>query len=316
MSVYTPVEQNELENFLTHYDLDELESFQGISAGIENTNYFVTTSKQSLVLTLFESLSANELPYFLELMAFLAEHAIPSAHPIADRQGQYLRTLNNKPAALVKRLTGTSIMEPNAAQCQAIGKALGMMHTAVKNFSAVRENTRGPHWWHETLKALTPRIDSEDLQLLQEELVFQADARHTELPRGVIHADLFRDNALFDGDTLTGVIDFYYACNDVLLYDIAVTLNDWCSQTNGALDEQKSRALLRAYQSERPLLEAERAAWPVLLRAAALRFWLSRLYDLHFPREGEITHTKDPDAFKHILLQRKAQAAHLADLWD
>lgn len=316
MSVYTPVEQHELVSFLADYDLGKLENFQGISAGIENTNYFVTTSSQSLVLTLFESLGVDELPYFLELMAFLAEHGIPSAHPIADHQGQYLRTLNNRPAALVQRLTGASVIEPNTAQCQAIGKALGLMHSAVKEFSAVRDNTRGPHWWHETLNALRANIGGQDLQLLEEELTFQAHARHAELPRGVIHADLFRDNALFDGDTLAGVIDFYYACNDVLLYDVAVTLNDWCSQPDGRLHEQKSRALLRAYQVERPLLEAERLAWPVLLRAAALRFWLSRLYDLHFPREGEITHTKDPDVFKQILLQRKAHAAHLIDLWD
>ena len=315
MSVYTQVARDELEAFLQHYPLGELIDFEGISAGIENTNYFVTTGKQRLVLTLFENHSAQELGYFLDLMAFLAEHKVPSAHPIADNDGHFLRTLNGKPAALVMRLNGRCIDTPTAKQCGAIGHALAQLHRAGQAFAGQRANDRGPHWWRTTRNAVFERLSGDEQQLLEEELAFQTAHRFDTLPRGVIHADLFRDNALFEGDTLTGLIDFYYACNDVLLYDVAVTLNDWCSRTDGATDEARARALLGAYQRGRPIGEAERAAWPVMVRAAALRFWLSRLQDHHFPREGELTHIKNPDVFKNILLQRKAEGDSLLALW-
>ncbi len=315
MSVYTPVERDELEAFLLNYELGELLDFQGISAGIENTNYFVTTSKQQLVLTLFENHTADELGYFLDLMAFLAEHAVASAHPIADRNGDYLRTLNGKPAALVMRLRGASIEQPSVAQCSAIGQALGQLHLSGQQFGGQRDNDRGPHWWHTTRETVAPKLSDTERDQLDEELLFQRSHRFDNLPRGVIHADLFRDNALFEGDTLTGIIDFYYACNDVLLYDVAVTVNDWCSNADGSLDEAKLLALLTAYRAVRPFTDEEYPAWPVMLRAAALRFWLSRLQDLHFPREGELTHTKDPEVFRTILLQRREQAERLRELF-
>ena len=316
MSVYTVVEQHQLEAFLTHYDVGDLIDYQGISAGIENTNYFVTTNQHRLVLTLFEQHSAEEMGYFLDLMAYLAEHQVPSAHPLADRQGHYLRTLNGKPAALVQRLQGVGLEQANLAQCQAIGKAIAELHLAGQGFSGRRANDRGPRWWHDTRKQLFDRLDPDDRQLLDEELTYQDSFRLAELPRGVIHADLFRDNALFEGDTLRGIIDFYYACNDALLYDLAVTANDWCSQPDGSLDQDKLRALLSAYHQTRPLSPAEATAWPVMLRAAALRFWLSRLKDKHFPREGELTHIKDPNVFRQILLQRKQQTTVITHLWQ
>jgi homoserine kinase type II len=316
MSVYTIVSQPELEGFLGHYDLGELIDFQGISAGIENTNYFVTTTRQQLVLTLFEQHSAAEMGYFLDLMAFLAEHQVPSAHPIADRHGHYLRELNGKPAALVMRLNGAGIEQPNLAQCHAIGQALAALHRAGQSFPGQRTNDRGPRWWHQTRNALFEHLSGDDQQLLDQELAYQDRFRLAELPRGVIHADLFRDNALFEGDTLTGIIDFYYACNDALLYDVAVTVNDWCSLADGGIDEAKLRALLGAYHRTRPFSAEESEAWPVMLRAAALRFWLSRLRDLHFPREGELTHTKDPQVFRNILLHRKQHADQLTRLWQ
>lgn len=316
MSVYTPVERDELQAFLGNYELGELLDYQGISAGIENTNYFVTTSEKRLVLTLFEKHTAEELGYFLDLMAFLAEHAVPSAHPIGDRGGRYLRELNGKPAALVMRLSGASVDQPSAAQCRALGHALGQLHLSGQQFDGRRDNDRGPHWWHTTRDTVAPRLSDADCALLDEELAFQRMHRFDSLPRGVIHADLFRDNALFEGDTLTGIIDFYYACNDVLLYDVAVTVNDWCSTGDGSLDQDKLLALLCAYHEVRPFTAEEQAAWPVMLRAGALRFWLSRLQDLHFPREGELTHTKDPEAFKAILQARKAQAGRLQELFN
>ena len=316
MSVYTVVEEHELQEFLTHYTLGELLEYQGISAGIENTNYFVTTSQQRLVLTLFEQHAAEEMGYFLDLMAFLAEHQVPSAHPIADRQGDYLRELNGKPAALVMRLNGRGIESPNLAQCQAIGKALAELHLAGQSFPGQRGNDRGPQWWHQTRKQLQDKLTDEDRQLLDEELAYQDSFRLAELPRGVIHADLFRDNALFDGEQLTGIIDFYYACNDVLLYDVAVTVNDWCSQADGCLDEEKLQVMLHAYHQSRPFSAAEGQAWPVMLRAAALRFWLSRLKDQHYPREGELTHIKDPGVFRRILQRRKQDSALIQQCWE
>ena len=304
MSVYTRVNDADLADFLGHYAVGELIDYTGISDGIENTNYFVTTSGGRYVLTLFEQLSAAELPYFLDLMAFLAEHDVSSAHPIADRQGHYLRTLKDKPAALVQRLSGYTVEKPNPAQCAALGAMLGRLHAVGHEFTGHRDNDRGPHWWHDTSEKLDGHISTDDRQMLDAELAYQAGLRHRQLPRGVIHADLFRDNALFLDDDLTGIIDFYYACNDVLLYDLAVTVNDWCSTGKGALDPQRSTAMLQAYCAQRPVSDEEIAAWPVMLRAGALRFWLSRLHDKHFPKEGEITHIKGPEVFRRILTQR------------
>lgn len=304
MSVYTAVEQNELEAFLLHYQLGQLVEYEGITAGIENTNYFVTTSKGEYVLTLFESLTHDELPYFLELTAHLAEHQVPSAHPMPDEHNHYLRNLNNKPAALVQRLQGQGVEEPTIAQCAAMGKALGHLHVVGQDFKCHRENQRGPHWWYTTSKEVMVYLSTTEQTLLQDELDFQQLHRHDTLPVGVIHADLFRDNALFVDDTLTGIIDFYYACNDVLLYDVAVTANDWCSNKDASLDEARLRAFLDAYVTERQFTVDEKTAWPVMLRAAALRFWLSRLKDKYFPREGELTHIKDPTVFENILRNR------------
>lgn len=312
MSVYTTVERDELEDFLSHYSLGDLVGYDGISAGIENTNYFVTTSQDQYVLTLFEALSSDELPYFLDLMAHLAEHDVPSAHPMPDEQGNYLRILKGKPAALVRRLAGHNIENTNPAQCAEIGKALGHLHMVGQSFNGHRANLRGPHWWQITARHLMPKLGPEEAALLEAELDFQRQHRHDALPQGVIHADLFRDNALFVNNHLTGIIDFYYACNDVLLYDVAVTVNDWCTLPDGDLDPTRLTALLESYQTERPFSEAEQAAWPVMLRAAALRFWLSRLKDQYFPREGEITHIKDPTVFRRILEQRVAQQDNLS----
>jgi len=305
MSVYTPVDQEQLHAFLKEYPLGPLISYQGISAGIENTNYFVTTEEGEFVLTLFETLGMDELPYFLNLMAYLAEHNITSAHPIADRSGSYLRTLLGKPTTLVKRLKGSSINSPTTEHCSALGEALGQLHQVGQDFSNHRDNERGPHWWKEMALKLAPHISNEASALITDEINHQHNQQHADLPRGVIHADLFRDNALFTDKTLTGIIDFYYACNDILLYDVAVTINDWCINTDGSLNDELTRAFLSAYHQARPFTAAENKAWPLMLRAGALRFWLSRLHDLHFQREGEITHTKDPYVFKNIMAHHR-----------
>jgi homoserine kinase type II len=315
MSVYTSVEREELETFLANYSLGDLVDYKGITAGIENTNYFVTTTQGEYVLTLFEALGADELPYFLDLMAFLAEHEVPSAHPLPDCDGKYLRELKDKPAAIVYRLRGKEVREPNLQQVTTLGSALGHMHTVGMEFTGSRENRRGPHWWKETIDKLHSHLDEEDDRVLHQELQFQAQFRRSDLPRGVTHADLFRDNALWDGDKLSGIIDFYYACNDVLLYDVAVTVNDWCTLPDGSLDQERTLAFIAAYNQERPLKPQEQDAWPVMLRAGALRFWLSRLHDLHFPRPGEITHTHDPDVFRKIMLNRIENHENLRQYW-
>jgi len=304
MSVYTIVEPEQLEDFLCHYHLGKLITYQGISAGIENTNYFVTTSKGEFVLTLFEYLQPDELQYFLGLMTYFADREVPCAHPIADKNKQYLRELNGKPAAFVEKLRGQDIKNASINQCYALGKALGHLHVISPYFQGYRANQRGPHWWKVTSQRILPLLDSDNAELLKSELLFQAQYRDLNLPKGVIHADLFRDNALFEGEVLSGIIDFYYACNDVLLYDVAVVINDWCSQADGELDTDRLDALLNGYAQKRQLSLQEKKAWPVMLRAAALRFWLSRLQDLHFPRPGEITHIKDPDVFQRILVSR------------
>lgn len=316
MSVYTPVSPQELKRFLAAYDLGQLEQFVGINDGIENTNYFVTTSHGEYVLTLFEVLGADELPYFLELMAFLAEHEIPSAHPVAARDGNYLHELNGKPAALVQRLKGASVDIPTAAQCFAIGEQMGRMHAASDAFRMHRDPDRGPDWCRATAAQVLPVLPAIERDLLRDELAFQSEVKTADLPVGVVHADLFRDNTLFVGDRLTGIIDFYYACNFYFVYDLAVSINDWCNSGEADVDKANAQQLLDGYRSRRQVSQAEIDAWPAMLRSAALRFWLSRLKDMYFPRAGEITHIKDPTVFRNILTERIAAGDSLREMWD
>ena len=311
MSVFTTVTTEQLQAWLAHYPLGALRDLKGIASGITNTNYFVTTESGRYVLTLFEKNSAEELPYFLDLMAHLADKGIPCPHPVASMQGRYLDTLNGKPAALVSCLRGGSLDAPNPAQCAEMGRVLARMHQAGEGFAQTMDNPRGPHWWNDTAAILMPLLDADDRTLLQNELAHQAAFRHSALPRGVIHADMFRDNVLFEGDTLTGLIDFYYACNDALAYDLAITVNDWCVHDDGELDTERLKAMLQAYHRERALTSEEMQAWPTLLRGAALRFWLSRLYDKHHPQPGELTHAKDPNHFRRILALRIANTPNL-----
>jgi homoserine kinase type II len=315
MSVYTSVSSEQLQSWLQQYPLGKLLDLKGIASGITNTNYFVTTESGRYVLTLFERNSAEELPYFLDLMAHLADHGIPCPHPVANSSAHYLGELNGKPAALVSCLRGSSLDAPDAVHCAAMGSVLARMHIAGQSFGSTMANPRGPHWWKVTSAAVLPFMDAADRTLLEAELTHQAEFKSCDLPRGVIHGDMFRDNVLFEGTELTGLIDFYYACNDVLAYDLAITVNDWCVAPDGSLDPQRLQAMLKAYHAERPLTPAEHQAWPALLRAAALRFWLSRLYDLHHPRAGEMTHAKDPGHFRRILAERIRDQQALQAMW-
>jgi homoserine kinase type II len=311
MSVYTSVSSSQLSTWLGRYDVGALQSLRGIAAGIENTNYFVTTARGRFVLTLFEKLQPAELPFYLGLMTHLSARGIPCPRPVADGEGRVFSMLNGKPATLVTRLAGQDVTAADEAHCTAVGAMLARLHLAGADYAATMPNPRGLIWWRGAALEVLPRMPAPEAALLEDELEHQSQARLGALPSGAIHADLFRDNVLFDGGTIGGVIDFYFACTDRLLYDLAIAVNDWCIDREGALDPARTRALLRAYRAVRPLTPAEIDAWPTLLRASALRFWLSRLFDLHCPRSGELTFAKDPRHFQRVLEARRRSADRL-----
>ena len=314
MSVFTTVTSEQLRCWLHDYPVGELRDLQGIAAGITNTNYFVTTDSGRYVLTLFEKNAAEDLPYFLDLMTHLAERGIPCPRPMRNRVAASLAMLNGKPASLVSCLPGRDIEQPTLVQCAEVGRAMAQMHVAGLSFPGRMENPRGSAWREATATSVLGVLDAEERRMLQDEMAYQTKLDTGGLPHGVIHADLFRDNVLFEGERLGGIIDFYYACNDILLYDVAIAVNDWCESGQG-IEAARLQAMLQAYHDVRPLSEAERMAWPGLLRRAALRFWLSRLYDLHNPQAGELTHAKDPQQFRRIMQLRVTHAQALADAW-
>ncbi|MBM3350599.1 MAG: homoserine kinase [Betaproteobacteria bacterium] len=319
MSVFTTVTSQQLQIWLQDYAIGALIELKGIASGITNTNYFVTTASGRYVLTLFEHNSMDELPYFIDLMSHLAAHGVPCPKPIADRYGQSLHMLNGKPAVLISCLSGRDIETPTESQCAEVGAVLARMHLVGQSFKPqtqgmAQRNPRDSQWRKQTAQKVMPHLDVEEHCMLQAALEFQEGLDLSALPCGVIHADLFRDNVLFDGEQVGGLIDFYYACEGAFAYDLAITVNDWCIEADGSFDEARLRALLQAYQAVRPLDQSERDAWNSLLRIAALRFWLSRLYDNIFPQEGELTHAKDPDHFKCILQRRTEQQRSLTDV--
>jgi homoserine kinase type II len=309
MSVFTPVTPEQLAHWLKGYSVGTLTELQPIAEGIENTNYFVTTTQGRFVLTLFEKLAEAELPFYVGLMAHLARHGIPCPAPIADVSDNLLGHLNGKPAALVTRLPGRSLERPSREQCAQLGALLARMHLAARSYGNYRENPRGATWCRATAARVRRFLVPAGRGLLDEELRFQAQYRFPDLPRGPVHADLFRDNALFDAAGISGVIDFYFAGVDCWLFDVAVCANDWClvdPEGDRRLDTRRALALLEAYNEGRAFTAAEHGAWPVLLRAAALRFWLSRLHDFHLPRAGELVRVHDPGHFLEVLELRAA----------
>lgn len=315
MSIFTTVPAESARRWLEGYALGELAGLRGIETGIENTNYFLDTEQGRYVLTLFERLDAATAATYLRLMAHLAQGGVPCPMPVADRQGKLLGQLEGKPAALVTRLPGRSLEAPTAEQCAQAGRLLATLHLAGRDFTEAIANPRGEPWRERVAAEVMPKLAEDDARLLREELAFQAGFRFADLPRGIIHADLFRDNTLFDDGRLSGVLDFYFACHGPWLYDLAIAANDWCVQADGALDGERLQALLFAYHEVRPLTAIERGAWPVMLRAGALRFWLSRLYDDHFPRPGELTYAKDPAHFQRVLRDRVARHDELQNQW-
>ena len=317
MAVYTPVSPEAASALLSQLQLGELTALRGIEGGIENTNYFVTCPEGEFVLTLFERLTAEQLPFYLHLMKHLAHAGIPVPDPHADAYGEILHAVCGKPAALVNRLHGQSQLAPTRAHCTAVGTTVARMHLAARDYDRVQPNLRGLDWWNETAPLLLPKIDTPEAALLQSELAFQnhiaESPAYAALPRGPVHADLFRDNVMFDGETLTGIFDFYFAGVDTFLFDLAVCINDWCVHLpTGAHDAERAQALLAAYQAVRPLEAAERNLLPTMARAAALRFWISRLWDWHLPREAEVLKPHDPSHFERVLRQRVATSLQAA----
>lgn len=301
MAVFTRVLRDELQTWLADYSVGTLIDFRGIETGIENTNYFVTTSEGEFVLTLFEVLKPHELPFYLNFMAHLANHGIPCPRPIANLQNKYLGELENKPASLVSKLDGTSVLKPTALQCAKVGKLLANMHLAGKSYPLSMENPRGSEWRRQAASKVWEFLSGEESELLQNELDYQDGLDLSALPRGVVHADLFRDNVLFRGSDIGGVLDFYFAGGDAWLFDLAVTVNDWCMVSAAELDPERLAAMLKAYSTLCPVTDTEKKLWPAMLRSAALRFWLSRLYDFYLPRPGEMIKPHDPGHFQRIL---------------
>lgn len=315
MSVYTTVTPEQLDAWLTRYSVGPLVDLEAIAAGIENTNYFVTTGNGRYVLTLYERLPADELPFYLNLMAHLARCGVAAPAPEADRTGALFSLLNGRPAGLVSRMDGAPVDVPTPWHCAAVGDALARLHVASQTYRARLTNRRGPAWWRQAARAVQPFLTQEQRALLAEEIHHQVGYGKGKLPRGAIHGDLFCDNVLFADGHLAGIIDFGFAATDFFAYDLAITANDWCVDAEtGALDAERCAALVTAYHAVRPLNDDERLQWPTLLRAAALRFWLSRLYDLHLPRPGELTHAHDPRQFERILRERVEHPPRLPDV--
>jgi homoserine kinase type II len=309
MAVYTEVTADEAQTLAHELQLGDVQSLQGIQGGIENTNYFLTTDQGEYVLTLFERLSHAQLPFYLYLMKHLASQGIPVPDPVADRQGDIVLTVQGKPASVVNRLRGGSELAPRPKHCRTVGATLARMHLAGRGFEREQPNLRGLSWWRETVPVVLPYLNAEQAALLQSELALQlhiaSDSLYAALPRGPIHADLFRDNVMFEGEELTGFFDFYFAGVDTWLFDVAVCLNDWCIDLQtGAFDPERVQAFLNAYQSVRALEYAERHLLNPMLRAGALRFWISRLWDYHLPREANLLKAHDPTHFERVLRQR------------
>jgi len=324
MAVFTQVEFDEAAALALRLGLGRLTSLTPISAGIENTNYFASCERGEFVLTVFERLTAEQLPFYLRLMQHLARHGIPVPDPQADGAGEVLHGLAGKPAAMVSRLRGGHALAPDEAHCRQVGAMLARMHAAGADFALSQPNLRGLPWWDETVPQVHPFLSAAEGELVDSELAFQHElargAAFARLPRGPIHADLFRDNVMFDAgadgvDRLTRFFDFYFAGVDTFAFDIAVCLNDWCIDlATGRLDETRAEALIAAYEAVRPLTGDERRLLPALLRAAAFRFWLSRLWDLHLPRSAALLKAHDPLHFERVLRARRAAPWHPGNL--
>jgi homoserine kinase type II len=309
MSVFTPVSAAEARALLGHYSLGELERLEGIAQGVENTNYFLTSTTGEYVLTLFEHIPRADLPFYVGLMDHLAHHEVTCPAPMRMDNGEMIAEVNGKPACIVTRLPGSPNAHPDASVCREAGHILAGIHVAGVDYDAALDNWRGRAWRESFAEAVKPKLSRGENDLIDAENRYQAIHDDSILPRGVIHGDFFHDNVLWDEEGNGGVIDFYFACDDALLYDVAIGVNDWCVNPDATLDTERSRAFIAGYETLRPLEEFERGLWPVMLRRAALRTWLGRLGYNHFPRDSEMTIPKDHQ-FSRRLLEHHVSRAH------
>ncbi|KAF1016723.1 MAG: homoserine kinase [Burkholderia sp.] len=326
MAVFTEVSDSDLAHWMRHYDLGEVVAFRGIPSGIENSNFFLSTTHGEYVLTIFEKLTAAQLPFYLELMRHLARHGVPVPDPVVRADGTLFGEFYSKPASIVTKLEGSAQFAPGVEHCVEVGQMLARMHLAGRDYPNRQPNLRSLPWWQENVPAIIPFIDEEQRTLLKCELAHQAaffaSDDYAALPEGPCHCDLFRDNVLFAHAVpntghmvrLGGFCDFYFAGCDKWLFDVAVTINDWCIElATGMLDTRRADALLRAYQTVRPFTDDERHRWPDMLRAGAYRFWVSRLYDFHLPRAAKMLKQHDPSHFERILRERITHAQELPE---
>jgi len=304
MSVYTSIDKPQLEAFLLDYPVEKLIEFKGIEAGITNSNFFVTTQNREYVLTIVEHETASDVEWFMQLLGFLHQSHIPCAEPIIANTNQYTQILADKPATLVAKLIGHEKVSVHADDCYEIGSVLAKLHVSCKDYPSQRSDSRGQPWHQQTTDKVSSRLSKEDKRLLTSKMNEGYIDKLNTLPGSVIHADLFRDNVLFDKGRISGIIDFYYACSDCMLYDLAIVFNDWCRCDDKTIDTLRARALFNGYEKIRTLQSTEKAAWPQAVQRAALRFWLSRLHDWHFPIDGLLTSAHDPAPLKSILNER------------
>lgn len=312
MAVYTEVGDEEVATFVAEYAVGGVVACKGIAEGIENSNYLLVTETATFILTLYERrVQAEDLPFFISLMEFLAARGIPCPTPVRGRDGLALRQLNGRPAAMVTFLNGMSPRRLTPEHCAAVGEALARLHLAGTDFPMRRPNDLSVHGWRPLLEASArhdQQVAADLVGELGEDLVSLELNWPKQLPEGVIHADLFPDNVFFQGDRLSGLIDFYFACTDFLAYDLAVCLNAWCFETDGSFNVTKARRLVGAYQSVRPLTPAEWQSFPVLAHGAAMRFLLTRLYDwLHTPRTALVTPKNPVEYLQKMRFHRRVR---------
>ena len=317
MAVFTSVSELDARELLEQYTIREFVSLRGSTAGIENTNYFLSTTQGEYVLTLFEVLTLEQLPFYIELMHHLAAKGVPVPEPMTRRDGKRICVMHGKPCSIVTRLRGGYEPEPTVEHCRQIARTQAQAHLAAQDFPLEQPNLRGLSWWQATVPHVLPFLDASQSELiqtvLQEQSSFADSDTYRSLPQGPAHCDLFRDNVLFAGTSeapqMGGIIDFYFAGCDTWLFDVAVAVNDWCiDRLSGALNLEKAQAWLESYAQVRPFTEAEHSAWPILIQAAALRFWISRLYDFYLPRPAQTLKPHDPRHFERVLRQRRDHA--------
>jgi homoserine kinase type II len=313
MSVFTPLSQNELSAFLEPFGLGRLVSFEGISAGTENSNFFVSCEQGEFVLTLIERGPVDDLPFFVSLLDCLHAADLPVPFAVPDQEGRKLHRLNDRPALLQPRLPGKHVKVPNARQCQELGKVLAQLHAATSRSDLTRQSDRGLAWMEQQSREALDELDSPERELVEPlgSVMQRLLTDRPPLPKAILHGDLFRDNVLFEGPNLTGLIDFYNAASGWALYDLAICVNDWCLDEHAHLNPQLAQAMLAGYASQRRFLAVEAAHWADMLRLAALRFWLSRRIAAATHQDQPDVLVKDPDHFMQVLEGHREVAVQL-----